>query len=234
MTNIFSDKASTYLLNNMCINLEDLNLKILIEAPNFIEFFKNLIDITINLDIPNNYFDINNLDMMYKYDKIINSSLMRLSKQYNIKENSKEYFIFDELRHSFLLFKRSGLIGLWEGREAESWYSKIIIKKVLEPNDIHLLDSKITIFRGTSKEEYESKRFGQPWTLDIIVAEKFAFTHYAGQEDHKDTLRVILKTSINRKYIYYYSKDNNEKEIIIDTQKLNFKTVNIVEEKQID
>ena len=66
MTNIFSDKASTYLLNNMCINLEDLNLKILTEAPNFIEFFKKIIDIAINLDIPNNYFDVNSLDIISK------------------------------------------------------------------------------------------------------------------------------------------------------------------------
>ncbi len=233
MINIFNDKSSAYLLNNMCIDLENLNSKILTDAPNFIEFFKTLSNIAINLDIPNNYFDINNLDIMHKYDEVINNTLIELSKKYNIEENSKEYFIFDELRHSFLVFKRSGLIGLWEGREAESWYPKIIIKKVLEPNDIHLLDSEIIIFRGTSKEEYESKKISQPWTLDIEVAKKFAFTHYTGQKDHENTLRVILKTSINREYIYYYSKENNEKEIIVDAQKLDFNTIDIIEEKQI-
>jgi len=231
MQNIFNHNASTYLLSNMCIDLENLNSKILTDAPNFEEFFTKLIDKAISLNIPNNYLDINNLDMMNKYDKIINSSLIELSEQYDIKEYSKEYFIFDVLRHSFLVFKRSGLLGLWKGREAESWYPKIIIKKTLEPNNIHLLDSEIIIFRGTSKEEYESKNFNQSWTLDIEVAKKFAFAHYTGQKNHINTLRVILKTLIKRKYIYYYSKETYEKEIIVNAKKLDFNTVVILKEQ---
>jgi hypothetical protein len=121
---------------------------------------------------------------------------------------------------------------MYKYREAEGWYPKIIIKENIGTRKhVNTLDPNITIYRGTSKDEYNSKEFGQSWTINKTVANEFAFNHYLGQPEHQGTKRVVIKTTINRTNIFYFDKDDYEKEVIIDTKAIIIDSVEICEEK---
>ena len=152
-----------------------------------------------------------------------------------IKEDTEEYYTFDSIRHAFISFKAGGIYNLYKHREAECWYPKVLIRNNMGiSSNVDDLDSEITIFRGTSKEEYDSAIYSQSWTLYRKVAEEFAFKHYENQEDYKTTSRIVLQTSISKNHVYYYDKYDDEQEIIIDERKLNEHPVIIIKEKSID
>ena len=100
--------------------------------------------------------------------------------------------------------------------------------------DIDLLDNEIIIYRGTSLKEYESGTFSQSWSLDIDIARNFAFSHYFRQKMFSDTMRVVIKTEIIKSEIFYYSNDNNEKEVVINLSNIKKEKVVKVEEKIIE
>ena len=94
-----------------------------------------------------------------------------------------------------------------------------------------MLDEHIIIYRGTSKEEYESQKLGQSWSLDKNIAEKFAFEYYKLHQNHKNTLRVVLSTEISKKAIFYYKNKGKEKEIIVNPNFLLKDNIVILSEK---
>jgi len=213
---------------NICI--DDLTQKILSEASCSILFFEKLIDFITTLKPPYPYRDLGHLNNS-KNIKFLNSKLSEFLEKHGIDQDSKTYFIFDNIRHAFIKYCSGGVLAIYKGREADVWYPKIIIRSNIgDRKDIEQLNSKVTIYRGASKYEYDSKEFGQSWTLDSDIAKKFAFEHYEGQVGYSDTVRVILKTTIDKANIYYYQKEDREKEVIINTNKLLFSTIDILNE----
>jgi hypothetical protein len=95
------------------------------------------------------------------------------------------------------------------------------------------MDSQIVIYRGTSNTEYESGEFSQSWTTCKDVAYKFAFIHYKGQANYQNTLRVVLKAKIDKRFIYYYNGDDDEKEVILDERKIPINTIEVCEKRII-
>ncbi len=231
--NIFSEAGEKFLSKKMCIDMVNLNETIEKNSMSQLEFFRKLIDTMLSLKIPDNYLDIDNFDLNHKYDNLINTKLLTLSDQYEIEGHTMTYAIFDNLRHAFISYKSGGIYNLYKNREAESWYPKIVIRDIINPNHINTLDKEIQIFRGTSRVEYDSQNFSQSWTTDIKIANKFAFLHYADQINYQDTLRVILETKINNKDIYYFNIDDDESEIIVDERKIIYQNVKISKEKML-
>ena len=214
----------------MCIDVNDLNTKILKDSPNDLMFFQNFIDFMIELKAPVKYKKPGHPNNDQN-DEYLNKEIFNFTKKYNIAEGSNTELIFDNLRHAFMSYKSGGLLNLFKHREAESWYPKVIIRDIIYPHHINTLDKEIQIFRGTSKKEYISQKFSQAWTIDKKIAEKFAFLHYADQTDYQDTSRVILETKINKENIYYFSLDDDENEIIVDERKIIYQNVKIIKEK---
>ncbi len=230
---VFSKAGEEYLSNHMCISVHDLNTKIFKDASSQLAFFKKLIDTMIVFQIPNNYWDPQDIDKKLNYDNEINKKLLNLAQNYNIHEHTVEYNIFDNLRYAFISYKSGGLYDLYKYREAESWYPQIIIRTTISPNDIHTLNNEVQIYRGTSKEEYNSKSFSQSWTLDKQIAEKFAFLHYQEQTNYQDTIRVVLETTVKKNSIYYYKEDDDEQEIILDERVIDYNFVTIIEDRPL-
>lgn len=201
--------------------------KILSDVPQSCNFFNSLFEYIISLKIPYEYEDAL---MSYNNDEnreYINKSLYDFLEQNGLTEDSDEHFIFDNIRHAFINFKQGGILNMYQCREAEVWYPKIIINRFLgNKDDISEIEEPIKIFRGTSLEEYDSQNFGQSWSLNKKVAEEFAFVHYKSQPDYQNTERVVLEVNINKDRIFYYEKDGREQEVIIDINQLN--DVNIV------
>ncbi len=209
----------------MSICIDDLTKKILSEASCNIIFFKELIDFITTLTPSNDDLEL----------KHLNNELCEYSKKYSIKKDSSTYFIFDNIRHAFINYCSGGILAIYQRREAEGWYPKIIIPfNIGDRKDIELLDNNVVIYRGASKDEYNSKRFAQSWTLDENIAKQFAFNHYEGQPDYRDTIRVVLKTIIDKADIYYHQKDGREKEVIINSNKLIFNSIDIIKEAVLD
>lgn len=229
---MFSDKGREYLTNQMNVCLNHLTEKILNDAPNSSMFFKDLIDYILTLKAPLEYGNIGCLNNM-KNDEYFNEELINFASINNICEGTQEYLIFDSIRHAFICFNQYGLYDLYKYRQAEEWYPKIIIRRKIEheKNKIENLSEAIEIYRGTSKDEFDSNKFGQSWTLDKNISDKFAFEHYAHQEGYKNTIRVILKADFKRSDVYFFDENDSEKEVIIDERKLLISQLNIIDEK---
>jgi hypothetical protein len=238
MKNIFSNVGEKFLRDEMNICIDDLTNKIISDASQHQVFFGELIDTMINIKLPNEYSDLGS-DQNSENKKYIIQQLSELIEKYNIPKEDTAYHIFDNLCHAFVVFKEFGLCGLYKNSTSEDWYPKVIIRENIgSRDDIDLLSDEIIAYRGTSKDEYDSMKFGQSWTLAREVADDFAFTHYQGKDGYENTERVVLKTTINKDFIYclYKSDDNDEdaeKELILDERKIFFESVEIIEEKLI-
>lgn len=137
------------------------------------------------------------------------------------KINSKEAkIVLDSLRHAFFSFAYGGLHQLFTRQENESWYPKIILDEVLEPNDIDVLPDIVVLYRGTDVEEFESRSYGQSWTTNREVADAFAYKHYVGQHWFERGERLVLCACIPKKHVYF-SNQTGEFEVVVDTSMLN-------------
>lgn len=232
---IFSTQSNLFLENTMNICLVDLNKKIISDSPTKLKFFNYLIEFIIRLKPKLEYKEelshSNNSDNM----EFLNKKLLGFIMKYNIEESSKEYFIFDNLRHAFINYSQDGVYGMYKHREDEGWYPKIIINKNIGTrNDINSLDTEVVIYRGTSEDEYNSKIFGQSWTIDEHIAKEFAFIHYSRQEDYNDTVRVVVKAKINKDNIYYFDKDDQEKEVIVNESQIIISSIELINKKVLN
>jgi hypothetical protein len=152
----------------------------------------------------------------------------------SLEEDTNAMKIYDELYHALRSYVSEGLEGLYIHRAAECWYPKVIIKSIIgDGNYIDELDDIITIYRGTSKDEFDSKAYSQSWSLENTQAGNFAFIHYIGHEKYLNTTRVVIEAKINKKDIYYYRKLHAEKEIVINPSKLLTDSIKIIELKKL-
>ena len=219
--NIFSEKSKK-LIVDMSICMDDLINKILLDIPNNYTLVNNLFELLVDIKIVNDG----------TIRDIINKKVLKYLELQGIIEDTKEYFICDSIRHAFINFKEDGIFRLYKQREAEDWYPKVIINNFIGiKEDIDKLSEEIVIYRGTSKDEYNSSIFGQSWTTKKDIAHKFAFQHYEFQK--KDTLRVLLTTRISKKAIFFYKLNDNENEVVINTDFLIKDNIEILEEKII-
>lgn len=231
---VFSEEGKLFLKDKMCICLEDLNDKILNDAPDEKDFFKYLIDFFLTLKFPHDY----NIKLEY-YEGSDNRDFLEeqlaifLSSK-NLEEDTNAMIIYNELYHSLRSYVGEGLVGLYIHRATECWYPKVIIKCIIGGgNYIDELDDIIIIYRGTSKDEFESGVYGQSWSLEKTQAEEFAFIHYKGHEKYLNTIRVVIEAKINKKDIYYYRKSHDEKEIVINPLKLLTDSIRIIKSKKL-
>lgn len=231
---IFSEEGELFLKDKMCICLEDLNAKILNDASDEKDFFKCLIDFFITLKFP---YDGNDNLEYYERDEnedflLDQLSIFLLSK--GLEKDTNAMKIYDELYHALRSYVSEGLEGLYIHRAAECWYPKVIIKSIIgDRNYIDELDDIITIYRGTSKDEFDSKAYSQSWSLEKTQAANFAFIHYIGHEKYLNTTRVVIEAKINKKDIYYYRKSHAEKEIVINPLKLLSDSIKIIESREL-
>jgi hypothetical protein len=230
---IFSKKVQEYITNEMSICIDDLTNKILDDVPNSSWFFNDLFEYMMQLTIPYTY-NYNNLSNPnnQKMSQYLDKELYEFLDSNGFTEDSDEHFIFDNIRHCFINFKENGIVRMYQYREAEVWYPKIIINNFLGiTEDIEELDNEVLIYRGTSQDEYDSGIFGQSWSLSKSIANKFAFEYYKHQEHYQNTYRVVISTTINKDSILFYDKNGirNEDEVIIDAKTLSKNMVKIEE-----
>jgi len=231
---IFSKKGENFLKNDMCICMDDLKKKILNDAPNEVDFFKQLIDCYVDMELPHNPNNKLNYNKQNENYIIFQKKLLNFNSKNISKYNSKVLKIYEEICHALRSYTREGLLGVWLHREASSWYPKIIINKNIGTmENINSLSEIVTIYRGTSEDEFNSNQFNQAWSLSKKIAESFAFIHYQNKPNYINTIRVICKAKIYKRDIYYYRKGHFEKEIIINSSKLITNTIKIIDRKKI-
>jgi hypothetical protein len=235
---IFSKKVQEYITNEMSICIDDLTNKILEDVPHSSLFFNDLFEYMIDLKTPYTY-DYNDISTLNnkKFRNYLNKKLYGFLEKNGFTEESKEYSILDTICHCFINFKEDGIVRMYKNRLSEFWYPKVVVTQFIGiKEDIDKLSDEVLIFRGTSQEEYDSGSFGQSWSLSKTIAKEFAFSTYKHQEHFKNTLRVVLSTTIKKDSIFFYDKNRKEHkredEVIIDTKTLSKNMVKI-EEKEI-
>lgn len=223
---IFSTEGESFLRDQMSICVDDVVQKIINDASLEKEFFRDLIDwMTTLYNTKEQTID----------DKFINKEFYILLNKYDISEDSLAHFISDNLRHAFIHFSQGGVLQMYQHREAEVWYPKVIVRKNMGFSaDIDKLEKEVIIYRGMSIDEHSSDKYGQSWTLNEDIAKSFAFEHYIGQPDYQDTIRIVAKTKIKKDHVFYYDEKNQEQEVIIDESILEPNKIEIIERKMIN
>jgi hypothetical protein len=129
--------------------------------------------------------------------------------------------MIDSFRHAFSHYTYGGLHWLFTHQENECWYPKVVINKVIEPNDINTLDELLFIFRGASESELESASFGQSWTTRLEVAKDFAYKHYLAQDWYKEEERLIFCAIYERCNVLFSDQSQlGEYEIAVNPARL--------------
>lgn len=86
-------------------------------------------------------------------------------------------------------------------------------EKLMDDEELKLLKKlpdQITIYRGGSKTEEKTKKYGVSWTLDKKIAEKFA--NVKAIRDNKEM--VVIEKTISKKDVIAYLISRKEEEII--------------------
>jgi len=86
-------------------------------------------------------------------------------------------------------------------------------EKLMDDEELKLfknLPDQITIYRGGSKTEEKTKKYGISWTLDKTIAENFAYVKSI--RDKKDM--VVIEKTISKKEVVAYFISRKEEEII--------------------
>lgn len=86
-------------------------------------------------------------------------------------------------------------------------------EKMMDDEELNLfkkLPGQLTIYRGGSKTEEKTKKYGISWTLDKTIAENFA--HVKSIRDKKDM--VVIEKTISKKEVVAYFISRKEEEII--------------------
>ncbi len=149
-----------------------------------------------------------------------NKQCTDINKTFNEINNKKANIVLDSMRHAILSFCKGGLHDLWVYQENQNWYPKIILKDIIEPNDIDTLPDKLIIYRGCDISEIKDNKYRQAWTTSYKCAKEFAFTHYESEDWFINENRVIMKAEINKNGIYYSDQQDHEKEIVTETSRL--------------
>ncbi|HIE41377.1 MAG TPA: hypothetical protein EYP80_01810 [Candidatus Aenigmarchaeota archaeon] len=231
---LFGEDNIDFLAETMCLDLEEIQSHIDKVSSKHRDYFRDIFDFMVS---EYNYFNCKYSNTILIYQMFIsdklNSKFLKINIKHKIQENSESYNIGDVLRHFFLHFCEGGVRQAYKYRETDYWYPKIIFRERIE-SDIDDLDKELVVYRGTSKEEYKARVYGQSWTLDKTVAYKFAFSHYSHSLEYIETERVILKAIISRENILLYEKydQHKEQEVIVRTCEL--KNVVLLEEKILE
>ncbi|KZN32896.1 hypothetical protein [Pseudoalteromonas luteoviolacea] len=118
-----------------------------------------------------------------------------------------------ELFNNIKRFYSGGVFELFKNRQVEWGAPPIRIKREDIPtnSDIKQLEVEVTIYRGLSRDEFESKNYAQPWTIDIETARRFA------HEIYKDKVKgIVVKAAVPRSKVIYFDAKDNEQEVIIE------------------
>lgn len=118
-----------------------------------------------------------------------------------------------ELFNNLKRFYSGGVFELFKTKQVEWGAPPIRIKREDVPtnSDIEQLEDEVTIYRGLSPDEFESKNFAQSWTIDLETARRFA------HEIYKDKIKgIVVKTVVSRDKVIYFDASDNEREVIIE------------------
>lgn len=74
------------------------------------------------------------------------------------------------------------------------------------------LPDMVTIYRGTSTDEFENKEYGTSWTVNPNVAEFFAYNYTMTKDEGE---RCVLQTQVPKDNIIAYLNDREEYEVLI-------------------
>lgn len=112
-----SKEAESFLINEMCICLDDLVNHVKNVAPAKMEFFQGFLEFIAILKLPHDSYELGDTKY-HENDEYLDREIMGYSKKYGIERDTEEYFIVDSIRHAFSSFMFGGLEWLYKNREA--------------------------------------------------------------------------------------------------------------------
>ena len=108
------------------------------------------------------------------------------------------------------LFEHKAQMRLLFSKEEEGREHLMSLK---ERRFLENLPDEITIYRGMTKKEFRSKKFGVSWTLKESVADFFAYKYWRNvSTNHLE--KCVHSVTINKKDVLAFFDERKEYEII--------------------
>lgn len=200
-----TEKSSKVLADRMCIDLEHLRTKI--ESTEISHYTSLVCDVINTLC---EYVGAKTAEEVNSYCYSVIGEI-----------EDEADFVLDSIRMAFYRYISGGLRDLFVYQENEHWFPKVILREILYPNDICSLADEFLIYRGCDISEFESRQFGQSWTIRESVAKDFAFKHYESQDWFDIKKRVVVRSKYKKcDTLYSDQTENGEFEIVVNTEML--------------
>ena len=140
----------------------------------------------------------------------------------NINNNVNYFESLFELFSCLELFIPDGKLNLYKFKQAEWNLPQVVLKK----SDFPVIDAFQNqfiefIYRGMSRNEFDSGNFGQSWTYNLETACDFSKLHY-NQPDG-----LVVKTSFNKGKVLHIA-ELPEFEVIVEQSAIKKSFVEIV------
>lgn len=135
-------------------------------------------------------------------------------EKHEIKGDSDFYPYLYEVLNNLSVFNQDGLFALFKFRNPEWGTPRVTLNEqdITTNSDTGSLDEVVTIYRGMSIKEYETKNFSQHWTSSFEDAKRFACDTYSDEPNG-----IIVEAKIKKEDILYCDKNDSEKELIPKT-----------------
>lgn len=140
----------------------------------------------------------------------------------NIDSNTDYFESLYEIFCCLELFISDGKLKLYKFLQPEWNVPRVILNKS-DFDSVFSVDSQGIefIYRGLSKEEFDSGEFRQSWTTDFSVAEDFA------SRDYNQPNGLVVKTSFNLEKVLNIAK-SPEYEVIVENGAIKKPSVEII------
>ena len=224
----FSYKVRDYMTNQMCVDASVYEDKIMKEVPNEAELFRKFADYLLSVDVSE----------MDEYGSGFSDDAWDYFAKFKHNTSDEVNEIARLLLIKFKSYKCNGQLDLYIHTDTDTWEPLTVVSKSLlnemeecDKGIFNELPDPLTIYRGTCQAEFDNRIFGQSWSTEIDQARKFAYN--LNQEKAQTDNRVVIKTQIQKSYIYAYSSHQEESLCIVDTKGLVRGSIEVLESKII-
>jgi len=140
----------------------------------------------------------------------------------NIDRNANYFESLFELFCCLELFISDGKLKLYKFKQADWNLPQVVLNK----SDFQVIDASQNqsiefIYRGMSKKEFDSGKFGQSWTYNLETARSFS------KLDYNQPNGLVVKTSFNLEKVLHIA-ELPEYEIIVENGAIKKTSVEIV------
>lgn len=212
----FSEKCSYFLKNKLFIKVDEFQSTLENKFGENAQFFDDIINFILDDKASTMLPQLTVILQSCEFKKFTARCINYIKSKWSFDEGALDY-IYEVICY-FGWYYSGGLIELFKHRQAENGGPRIYLREPIVKQSVlaENLPAEVTIYRGMSCKEHRSGLYGMSWSMSEAKAKEFAFDIYSDKPRG-----VVLKATIHRSSVLYYSPEDSEKEIVVEYQTIS-------------